>query len=782
MIWKLFYRLFGHQKLTWVLNVLCLSVAFAVLFIVLKQVRYDFSYDTCYPESENIYQLGYYNATSGRHEIGISFPFIQRIVEPIPEIESYTVLWYDVDGTTNLYQGETEYQNVRNYRVRPGFSKVFQPHIIAGDAEEALESGNGLLIPQSLAKKSFENENPIGKSIGFGQKTNLWTIKAVYEDFPENSSMPNGIIYKLDDDTSESEWSYTCYFRVHKGVNKDVLEQKMIHHLDSVSLAMSNGEYLVSERLRLELRAMEDMYFSSSGIRLVIGKQGNLSLTLCLLITGILIVLVAYINFINFSTALAPSRIGTFNICKMAGASNTTLRKCVIGEAVLLSVIAYVIAFFWVEAFSVTALAKAYFNASIDPLENIGLFSILGVGALVSGILAGLYPACYMTSFQPALVLKGSFALSGSGRRLRNGLLLFQFVVTIILIIASLFVFIQHHYLINSSWGYQKENIVYAPVNQLIRESQETFRTDLMKNPAVLDVTASRFIPGYVPMGWGRSWADTLPIQFMSWPVASNFLSFFGISVYEGDTLSEPPAGKDYGILNRKMVEKFGLQRAIGGLGFSAFENPVTVIGFAENVNFASLKNEIEPMAFICGDDMWNDYVFMKIRPERIHETMDYIKGCFAKFGNDHADLTFLEDYIGRLYEQEENLSQLILLFCAIIVVISLAGIYGLILFNIRYKVKEVGIRKINGATEKQVLWMLNRVFIKLVMWGFVIACPVAYLLVNEWFKQYAYHSPIYWWVFVIALLLTLGITFLTVWYQSRKAANANPVDVLKTE
>lgn len=777
---KIFFRQIIHQKIAWVLNMICLSIAFAVMFIVLKQVKYDLSFNAGYPQAEDIYQLGYYNVATGKYYSTVPVPLLKQIMSLMPEVKSYTALWRSTSEKLNFYCGEMEYPEVPFYGVYPGFLDVFRPRILSGDAEEALTNRSGFVIPRSLAEKWFDDEDPVGKTVGFSRKDNQWTIKAVYEDFPENSSVRNAILMKMNEVTDWSDWAYYCIFRLYKGTDKEMLQKKIVQALDSLYLNEGGNGDLISSRYVFQFKPIKDIYFTPYDEG-VYNKSGNIALTLCLWVVGILIIVVAYINFINFSTALAPSRIGTLNLCKIAGASTDRLRRNVVGEAVLLSFLAWCLAFFWISAFSGTALAKAFFTASLDPMENLGFFLLLGFAVLILGGLAGIYPAYYMTSFQPALVLKGSFAMGQSGRRLRNGLLIFQFIVTIVLIICSLFVVLQHHFLLEAPWGFQKENIICTNTTPKITQSPETFRSELMKNPDILDVTSSRYVPGNLLVNWRRA-LDTLDMQFYAWPIAPNFISFFSISLYEGDSLREPPAERDYAIFNRKMVEKYGLQETIGKEAFKAYRNKVTILGFAENINFASFDHEIEPMAFICGDDMYYYYIFIKIRPERIHETMDYIKGCFAKFGNENCNLVFLDDYLNGLYQQEENLSRLILLLCLITVIIALAGIYGLILFNIRYKVKEVGIRKINGATGRQILWMLNGIFIRLVFWGGIFAAPVAFILVKSWLNTYAYRTPIYWWVFIVALLLTVGITLITVSWQSWKAANANPVDAVKTE
>lgn len=775
---KLIYRLIIQQKAAVFLNIFCLSIAFAVLYVVLKQAAYDFSFDRCYPKGEDIYQLGYWNQVSGTHEVTIAYPVIQQTLDLIPEVEAYTILLCDGAKYTTFYYQDQKFSKVAYMGVSPGYMQVFQPRIVAGDVKEAFRSQDGLIIPSSLSRVWFGDDDPINQRVGFGAATNQWTVKAVYQDFPENSSMVNGVLYCLPEDKDWTEWSYLCFLRAYPGIEGKCLEEKIERMTDTVF-----GEGNPTSAVRtFGLTSMKDVYFSPD-IQIVLKStgHGNRELTWCLLLVGVLIIVVAYINFINFSTALAPARIGTLNICKITGASVFNLRFTIILEAVLLSVGAWLIAVVWVYIFSVTDLAKTYFSCSLNPFENILLYISLGGCSILFGILSGLYPAYYMTTFQPAMVLKGRFGLSRQGRKLRNGLLIFQFVVTMVLIVIASFIMIQRNYLTHYSWGYSKENVIYAPTNKTIEKSLETFREELMRVPGILDVTASRYLPGDKFMTWGQMLGDKY-VSFAAWPVEPNFLSFFKIPVEEGENFSHIPEGKDLVIFNRKMVQKFDLQQIVGLKDISCFRNEGEVIGIAKDVHFASLHHAVGPLAFVCGDDMWNEYIFIKIAPAQIRETIQYIKDCFEKFGSPACQITFLDEHIEQLYQREEHLSQVISLMGVITILIALAGIYGLILFNIRYKVKEIGVRKINGASEWQVMWMLNRIFVCLSGIGFLIACPLSYWLVDNWLSGYPYHTPIYWWVFLLAFMITLFVTFVTVGYRSWKAATSNPANAVKME
>lgn len=775
-MFKEFFSTLRRNKIAFFLNVIGLSVAFTVLSVIVFQVTYDFGYDRSYKDLDRLYNLIYFDKVGEEYGTHASVPLAGAIGTNIPGIEAYTSIGYGGRyklEITDAQGNKKEY--TENYNTAtPGFFSVFSPEILAGDPKTCLDGEYSAALPQSIAVRLFGNEPALGKSFKVGNS--LMTVSLVYKDFPKNSSINNAIIHKLDN-SDWSEWSYVPYLKLVPGVT----ESEVINKIAAMDMPGMSKEDRNSykERLKFELTPMKDLYFNSKMKGEDVSK-GNLSTTLSLIAIAILITGIAYVNFINFSTALAPVRIKRINTQKVMGAMPGELRRNIIFEAVFISLIAYGLSFVWTLLFTASPAAN-FFTADLTLSSNVWTLIYIGLVAIAGGVVTGCYPAFYMTSFPPAMVLKGSFALTPKGTRLRNSLLLFQFITTIVLITVASFIKIQHSYMQNMGTGFDRENIVYVSITQELRKQKDAFLNELTARPEISDYTLSRFLPGQVGMQWGRDF-DGKVVQFYSWPVGHNFLRFFNIKIAEGtDFFAHNEKGVNKIIFNRKFIDKFGIEDVIGK-EIGCFRNIAKVVGVAENINFNSVRDEVEPMAFVCGDDQGDSYILLKVSGTRLPETMDYIRKTYKQFSVTDGDIGFLDQRMARLYQKEENFAKLISIFGFITILISLMGIYGLIIFNARFKLKEIGVRKVNGGTEAQMLVLLNKGFLKLILFSFIIAVPIAWYIVNQWLAAFPYRTTIYWWVFLLAGIVTLIITMLTVSYQSWKAANVNPVDILKSE
>lgn len=764
-----------RNKMAFVLNIVGLSVAFTVLTVIAFQVIYEFGYDRSYRDRDRMFLLEYYDEVATDYSANICVPVVEAIGKNIPGIEAYCAIWQGWNETVSITdaQGSKIEYKEPFLKVTSGFFDVFSPEIVAGDPKTCLEGDYSIALAESIAKKFFGNESALGKTMNIG-KTPV-TVTLVYRDFPKNSSMKNGVLYHLNDDTW-SEWSYLPYFKLSVGVSAGEIAGK-ISKMDMPGMEKEDLTEF-QERMKFYLTPVKDLYFKakSSGSF----EKGNLSTTWSLIAIAVLIIGIAYVNFINFSTALAPVRIKRINTQKVMGAMQGQLRKGIVFESVLLSLLAFVLSLAWTSLFTASPAAD-FFSADLTFAANRGiLLSIAGIAVVLGGF-AGLYPAFYMTSFPPALVLKGTFALTPKGIRLRNALLLFQFITTVVLITVAIFIKLQHNYMQNMNLGFDRENIAYIPLTGEMKQQLNAFENELRSRSEIMDFTTTRFLPGQVGMGWGREF-DGQRVQFYAWPVAHNFLRFFNIKIAEGtDFFAHNEKGVNKIIFNRKFVDKFGMKDIIGK-EIGCFKNTGQIAGVAENINFRSVREEIEPMAFICGDDQWDEYALVKVSGVRLPETIGHIRKVCRQFSAEETEVKFLDEAMDRLYQQEANFSKLISIFGLITILISLMGIYGLILFNARFKVKEIGIRKVNGATEAQMLILLNKGFLKLILVSFVVAVPVAWYIVHSWLAGFPYRTAIYWWVFLLAGVITLVITVLTVSYQSWKAANVNPVETLKNE
>lgn len=764
-----------RNKMAFILNVVGLSVAFTVFTVIAFQVVYEFSFDRSYKDLDRLYKLEYFDRVATQYSDNICVPLIEASGKNIPGVESFCALWHGEQSISRVdAQGNKSEIRVPLYQVTPGFFEVFSPEIIAGDPKTCLEGDYSIGVAESIARKYFGNEPALGKTLDLGNTSA--TITLVYKDFPKNSSIENGILYQLKEQRW-SEWSYLAFYKLTPGVRAEDIESKMAG-MDMPGMKKEDMEEY-RERLGFELLPVKDIYFKSKS-NSEHGATGNLNTTLSLIAIAVLIIGIAYVNFINFSTALAPVRIRRINTQKVLGATQGQLRRAIMVESALISLIAFGLSLVWTLLFTASPAAD-FFTADLAFSANRAILLLTGVLALAAGFLAGVYPAFYMTSFPPALVLKGSFALTPKGKRLRNSLLVFQFITTIVLITVASFIKLQHDFMRDMDTGFDRENIVYLPLNQEIQKQLNAFTNELQARPEITDYTLTRFLPGHVGMGWGRQF-DGKQVQFAAWPVGHNFLRFFNIKVLEGtDFFEHNEKGVNKIIFNRKFVEKYELSDILGK-EVGCFQNMGKVVGIADDINFNSVRNEVGPMAFVCGDDQWDNYILLKLSGVHLPATIDYIRKTYRQFSADDADVKFLDESLGLLYQKEENFAKLISIFGFITILIALMGIYGLILFNARFKVKEIGIRKVNGATEGQMLVLLNKGFLMLILFSFVVAVPVAWYIAQSWLSAFPYRTPLYWWVFLLAGVATLLITLFTVSYQSWKAATINPVETLKSE
>jgi len=770
-IFSNFVYFISKFKTSAILNVLGLSVAFAVFTVIAIQTYNDYTFNKGFKKIDTIeYLTLVYN--SGEETTYLNYPLAERIDSVIPEVRSFAVIgdW----GMMAFHKGGNDrfvYEIPAIFTSR-GFLDIFTPEIVMGNTDKLFEDPKGVMISEETAKKMFGDENPIGKNIyDHYDAEKAYTVFAVYKDFPKNSTFENGIYGKVTY-IDASEWSYGLFFDIVPGTRETIIEKM------NKGDAWTEGELKwmeedPSNKRTVYLSPLKDIFMDT---------PGNKASFLSLMAIGIIILIIGYINFLNFSVAMAPSRVKTVNIHKILGINRFFLNFSIQMEGVFLAFIAYMLALLYVFAFSTSGLSS-YFSADLFLSANLWMLLIIGVFFLLCINFISIYPARYLTSFKEAIVLNGSFALSPAGVKLRNVLIVTQFTAAIFLICVATFIKMQHDYMQKFNWGIEKENIVYLPVNGL-KTDFKTFGEEAIKSPSVLDFTASRFIPGKVYMGWGRNF-EGIYVNVKVWPVYHNFLDFFGARITAGDNFTVSKGDStvmDQMIMNEKFLEKYNFDYNIIGKAFSS-SIPNTIAGIAGNVNFESVRNPIEPMAFAkFHDNRQIDYIFFKITGGDIKNAVNSISDTWGKFSDDDAKIKFLDEEINKLYVNEENMARLISLFGFITIIIAIMGIYGLIIFNTRYKVKEIAVRKVNGATENEIVVMLNRSLLILLFISFVIAIPFAYYTIYKWLENFAYKASIPWWLFPGAGLLVLIISVITISWQSWKAATANPVDSLKNE
>ena len=752
------------------INFLGLTGAISVFLVCMIQTGYDYTYNRNFKDSDKIMQLYVTNNQNDNIDLHLSTPLIQRIGEASPVVESYAATSPSFE--VPFHVGE-DILTIEVTQVKPGFEKIFQPEVIHGNLALGLEKGGHAVLTASEAKRLFGKTDVVGEfvrpymSSGFMDREEVHTIEAVIKDFPQNCSFTNGLYMYLND-FPEEEGSFLGYFKV-----KDKEMKALEELINSRKFWGVEDEEDMEMNERLNFISLQDYPQDS--------RFGNRrSRMISFFMVGLIVLIVAYINFINFSLTMAPSRVKSLNIHRILGLSKKRQQWVIISESILFTLISFLFSLLILSVVAGSDLSTL-FDAKLTLSDNTSSIVICGLVLVGISILSGYYPARYATAFQETEALKGG-SLSGiRSKRPREILLLLQLCTACVLPILTAFVHMQHHYMVNYSWGLEKENIVYfnaIPTNQQF----ETLVKRLQENPAIIDFTSSRFVPGKVGMGWGRMWKEK-KVALRAWPVYPNFLTFFGVEMAEGENFPEQEDGTERIIFNQKFVDLYASDSNPVGDEFPGFTGFLPVCGIAKDVNFESLHSEIGPMGFITIASQNKGILFLKIaKGTPLREVIPWIESLINEKSDVTVSLTFLDQALNNLYTKENNQAKLITIFSIIILLITMMGVYGLVSSNVKFRQKEIALRKVNGATERQVVLMLNRNLLYLFGIAYVLAIPLAYLLSKKWIEQFAYRTELVGWVFLLIGLLVLLITLLTVSFKSHRAALKNPIISLKSE
>lgn len=779
-ILKSFFSVLRRFKMAALLNILGLSVAFAAFMVIMMQIDYDHNFDRMHAHSNTIYRV---EIDYGKDAQAIvSRPLANAFTQSSPHVVAGAISnsWYgdmfftiDENGNRNSYKEKA-------LAVAPEYVNVFDFDMIEGKGQ-ALEEPNQVLLPLSLSRKLFGNESAVGKQLQ--TRTDTYTIGGVYRDFPRNSSMSNGLLYAIDKDENLHNWgnrNYAFYIRLDAPENSKGLVDNFKKHFDGSAI---DKDFSWDEAgYDIRLTPLPEVHYITN-VKYDPTPKSSRQTLMVLFAIAIMIVVIASINFTNFSTALAPMRIKSINTQKVLGGEERMIRLSIMMEALLISVFSYLLALAWICILQFTPIADLI-NADIAITAHPLLVSGTALLAATTGILAGVYPAYYMTSFPPALVLKGSFGLSSSGRMLRNLLISIQFIASFSLIIGSLFMYLQNYYMQHTPLGYDKDEVIVTNINSLINKSREAFTNQLKSFSGVEDVTYAEALLSSSDqyMGWGRKYHDN-QINYQCLPVDASFLKVMGVDILEGRDFRKDDERTAYGVyvFNQKAKEAYGL--VLGDMIDST-----EIVGFMPDVKFASFRTEVTPMAFyVWGEHNWgrnSNFVYVKVKAgSDMRGAMEHVRSSLQTFDAEYPfDVRFFDAVMDRLYKQEKSLSSLITLFSLIAVFISIVGVFGLVVFDSEYRKREISVRKVLGSTTAQILIMFNKTYLLILSICFVISVPMAWYAIDLWLMNFAYKTPMYWWVYLVALVVVGGVTILTVTFQNWRAANENPVNSIKNE
>ena len=747
------------------LNFLGLTGAIAVFIICFIQVNYDYTYNHNFENAEQIVQAYIYEPHTNEYSEFLNTPFSQKISTAHSQVKGFTNI-QTYDEVFKVAQS-TESQVSMLTFVNKGFITLFKPKVIVGDISETFISPGHAALSESTALQLFGTIDVLGKTITEYYNTdNKYIIDAIIKDFPKNCSLSNGVFTKLENG-SIKEYTYKAYYLIDRD------------YLNEVEQLINTNDFLEIDSKEISKQANNEYHFLPlKEYNLNKNFGGNRKQMYTFALVGFIVLLIAYINYVNFALTTAPARIKTLNIQRIHGLNKHKQRGVLMAESCLFTLVAFTAALGIVFLLS-TSTVSQLFSADMTFNTNKKLFLFIGSCLIGLGLLIGYYPAWYSTSFKETEAIKGRGLNTISSHILRNSLLTIQLCAAFALPVITSFVYLQYNYMVNYEWGIEKENIVYF--NTIETNQQfESLAKQLTENPNIIDYTGSQFIPGSVAMEWGVNWQNQY-VSFKAWPVTPNFLDFFGVELNEGESFPAIEDGIPRMIVNEMLITKY-IPNRTEAIGTTFTTGLPTIIGIAKDVNFTSLHMEIEPMAFITKDSQNKEIMFLKLAKEvSLQETISWIKNIIEDKAPSQVELNFLDKDLDKLYREENNQAKLITYFSLIIIIITLMGVYGLISFNVKYKEKEIALRKINGANENQIVLMLNKNLFSLFIVAYAIAIPVAYYLSKLWINQFAYRIELHWWVFVVNGLLVILITLFTVSIKSYRAAIKNPIESLQS-
>ena len=505
---------------------------------------------------------------------------------------------------------------------------------------------------------------------------------------------------------------------------------------------------------------------------------------------AILLILIAIINFINFAFAEIPFRIKNINTRKVLGEGRGSIIGRQLAHAGLIALAAFGVACLTVHIVSGTSWAS-YVSDSLKLKDIPGILALTLCVALVSAVVAGIAPAMYSTSQPAALVLKGSYGTSVKGRALRNALVAIQFVLSFIFIIMALYVSVQTKYMIRKDMGFDQARVLQVWCGYYAGGQHEALESKLLQNPSIEAATFSdNMIVSDQKMGWGRTGDDGKQVFFEVLPVTDDFLRFFDLQILEGRDFQASDNQSETGVFiaNENFIQKFP-QYHVGSQIGGHVDN-TEIVGIVKDFNSKSLQHPMEPlMLLVWGKTQWRNFGTMYVRMAPgadFKEVSEFIKKSVCEFDKtrepDQVNVRHLDEWIENMYKEEESLGKLITIASFVALLIAIIGIIGLVFFETQFLRKEIAVRRVNGATVESILGMINRKYLIMAGISFLIASPVAYMIITHWRKGFAYQAPVPVWIFIAALLAVAAITLAVVTLQSWRAANANPVDSLKNE
>jgi putative ABC transport system permease protein len=778
------------------INIAGLSLGLTVCLLIGLFVRDEKQYDGFVPGSENIYRV--YQKTKGdvNNIIATAPPaFAVALKQNFPEVEeAVRVMAFN---SKQLFEANDKKLYEENgFLVDSNFFEMFPLHFRYGSAAKVFSDPKSIVISAAMSEKYFGKENPVGKNLTLSKF--VMQVQGVLENnrkfhLPLNFLISvNAAEYPADRMQSWQWYAFNTYVKLKNGTSAGQLQAKF----QNFSTPFLKGEGDINVPYFQPLR---QVHLYSSDFKYDMSIRGNITYVKALTIIAIFILLIACFNFVNLATSRSLKRAKEVGVRKTIGAGRKELVTQFIGETILMAAISMVIAI--MATWLLLPFLNWFTEKSIvfDLVSNPKIGLILVALTLVVGILAGFYPALVLAAFQPVKVLKGSFVpdtAQGGTPWLRHGLVVIQFSLSVLLIISAIVVISQVRYMHNKDLGFRKEQVLFFPMKgENLQKNYASFKNELMRYPGIASVSVGYGFPGDM-FGDGlmtvKEKPEVKPTRTTQLMVDEDYITTLGLKLLAGRNFSKDIGGDvNAYIINETAVRELGLgsaEEAIGKtLSWPTWRKPDSlktgpVIGVVKDFHYKSLHEKVEPAALQIYPQAYSK-VAVKINGSKIETTIAEIKNIWSRYSPDYPiEYNFLDESFGKMYKGEDKLKTLLTLFTAITIFVSCLGLLGLAATAAERRKKELGVRKVLGATVKGLVVLLSKDFVKLVLISLLLASPVAWYFMNQWLDNFPYRITISWWMFAVAGALAVVLALLTVSFQTVKAALSNPVKNLRTE
>lgn len=800
---RIAFRNLWRNKSFSAINISGLAIGIATCLIIMLFVTNELSFDRYNRKADRIVRVVFKGFIQGEamKEAFVMPPTAQTLKADYPEVQEATRLRRA--GAPRIIYGDKSLKEENVAYVDSNFFQVFTLPFLKGDPQTALVQPDGVVISQTVAKKYFGDEEPLGKILNFSDWKTTCKVMGVMKDMPTNSHFHCGIFLSMAGlpESRKASWmtsEFYTYLVLPAGYDYKKLEAKLPATVDKYmapQLQKSVGMSLADFRRKgndigLYLQPLTDIHLHSD-LNFELEPSGDIRWVYIFGAIAFFMLAIAGINFVNLSTAGAARRAREVGIRKVLGSLKGELIRQFLMESIMLTVIALVLALSFVQ------LALPLFNELAGKKLSLGLLSnpwllpgLLLFGIFV-GVLAGSYPAFFLSSFNPVAVLKGKFSAGKRNAGLRSSLVVFQFFISVTLIVCTIVVYRQLSFIQHKALGYNKDQVMVLPETWLMGKNAAVFRTRLMEDPRVENVSTSGFLPA------GPSFNNNFIVypdnnsnqlvKTLRYEVDYQYIPTLGMQMEAGRNFSKE-FGRDSAaiILNETAARQFGWGTNALGHSITQSNNDgniihYQVIGIVKDFNFRSLHERISPLVMTIGDN--SGAIIVKVKTKEIAPLLSSIKRLWTELApGEPFAYSFMDDRFNNTYQTEQKIGSILAIFAGLTIFVACLGLFGLAMFTAQQRTKEIGIRKVIGASVADVVGLLSRDFLKLVIIANLIAWPLAWFAMNKWLQDFAYHIEISWWIFVLAAVMAVSIALITVSFQAIKTALVNPVKSLKSE